>query len=179
MKDYNFSLQSFSAVKPPLSMKVNAKIFRISNTLALQYTLFGHLGELVIPNSEDMPARKNELWKETCFEFFLAVRDSHPYWEFNLTPAGHWNVYRFTGYRQGMEEEKVFTSMPFSVRRQPQSFRLDVKLTLDKIVKEKQPLDVALSAVIELKDGELTYWALKHGGRQADFHRRDGFIVKL
>jgi hypothetical protein len=69
--------------------------------------------------------------------------------------------------------------MDFSVRRQPQSLRLDLELDLNKIVKEKQPLEVALSAVIELKDGELTYWALTHGGPQADFHRREGFIVKL
>jgi len=179
MKEYNFSLQPFSPAQTLLSLKVNGKIFRRSNTLALQYTLIGHLGELVIPTPADMSARKSELWKETCFEFFVAVRDSQPYWEFNLSPAGHWNVYRFAGYRQCMEEEKVFTSMDFSVRRQPQSLRLDLKVNLDKIVKEKQPLEVALSAVIELKEGELTYWALTHGGPQADFHRREGFIVKL
>jgi len=179
MNDYSFSLQPFSSAQPLLSLKVKGKIFRRSNTLALQYTLLGHLGELVIPKPADIPARKNELWKETCFEFFVAVRDSHPYWEFNLSPAGHWNVYRFAGYRQGMEEERVFTSMDFRVRRQPQSLRLDLKLNLDKMVKEKQPLEVALSAVIKLKDGELTYWALTHGGPQADFHRREGFIVKL
>ncbi len=179
MNDYNFSLQPFSPAKPLLSLKVEGKIFRRSNTLALQYTLLGHLGELVIPTPADIPARKNELWKESCFEFFVAARDSDPYWEFNLSPGGHWNVYRFAGYRQGMEEEKVFASMPFSVRRQPQSLRLDLKLNLDKIVKEKQPLEVALSAVIELKTGELTYWALTHGAPQADFHRREDFIVKL
>jgi len=179
MNDYNFSLKPFSPAQPLLSLKVKGKISRRSNTLALQYTLIGHLGELVIPTPADIPARKNELWKKTCFEFFVAVRDSHPYWEFNLSPAGHWNVYRFAGYRQGMEEEKAFTSMDFSVRRQPQSLRLDLELDLNKIVKEKQPLEVALSAVIELKDGELTYWALTHGGPQADFHRREGFIVKL
>ena len=160
-------------------MNIKGKIFRRSNTLALQYTLVGHLGNLVIPTPADIPARKNELWKETCFEFFVAVRDAQPYWEFNLSPAGHWNVYRFAGYRQRMEEEKAFTSLDFSVRRQPQSLRLDLKVNLDKIVKEKQPLEVALSAVIELKDGEFTYWALTHGGPQADFHRREGFMVKL
>ena len=63
----------------------------------------------------DMPARRDRLWEETCFEFFLAVKNSPRYWEFNLSPAGHWNVYRFADYRQGMQEEPAFASLPFSV----------------------------------------------------------------
>jgi hypothetical protein len=179
MNGLSFSLQPFSPASPLLSLKITGKIARRSNTLALRYCLLGHLGELVVPAPADMPARKNELWQETCFEFFLAVMDSPPYWEFNLSPAGHWNVYRFASYRQGMEEEKIFTSMDFSVQRQSESLLLDVEVNLDKIVQKKQPLEVGLSAVIKLRDGELTYWALTHGGKQADFHRRESFLVKL
>jgi hypothetical protein len=56
---------------------------------------------------------------------------------------------------------------------------LDLELDLAKIVQPDQPLEVALSAVIKFRDGEMTYWALTHRGQQADFHRRDGFIVEL
>jgi hypothetical protein len=179
MNGPTFSLQQFSPASPSLSLKVTGQIARRSNTLALRYSLLGHLGELLIPAPADIPARKNELWQETCFEFFLAVMDSRPYWEFNFSPAGHWNVYRFAAYRQGMEEEKVFTSMEFSVQRQSESLLLDVEVNLDKIVQENQPLEVGLSALVKIRDGELTYWALTHGRRQADFHRRDSFVVKL
>jgi len=179
MNGRSFSLQPFSPASPLLSLKITGSIARRSNKLALRYSLLGHLAELVIPAPADISARKYGLWKETCFEFFVAVRDSHPYWEFNLSPAGHWNVYRFAAYRQGMEEEKVFTSIPFGVQRQSESLLLDVEVNLDKIVQEKQPLEVALSAVIELRDGEVTYWALTHGGPQADFHQRESFLVKL
>jgi hypothetical protein len=179
MNGPSFSLQPFYPISPLISLKISGKIARRSNTLALRYSLLGPLDQLVIPAPAKIPNRKNQLWKETCFELFLAVRDSPPYWEFNLSPAGHWNVYSFAAYRQGMKEEEVFTSMNCTVQRQSESLLLDVEVNLDKIVLEKQPLDAGLSAVITLRTGELTYWALTHGGRQADFHRRDSFLVKL
>jgi len=179
MNGPSFSLQPFYPISPLISLKISGKIARRSNTLALRYSLLGPLDQIVIPTPAKIADRKNQLWKETCFELFLAVRDSPSYWEFNLSPAGHWNVYHFAAYRQGMKEEEVFTSMDFTVQRQSESLLLDVEVNLDKIVLEKQPLDAGPSAVITLRTGELTYWALTHGGRQADFHRRDSFLVKL
>ena len=179
MNGPSFSLQPFYPISPLISLKISGKIARRSNTLALRYSLLGPLAELLIPAMAKIPARKNKLWKETCFELFLAVRRSPTYWEFNLSPAGHWNVYRFAAYRHGMKEEKVFTSMDFTVQRQSESLLLDVEVNLDEIIQEKQSLEIGLSAVIALRGGELTYWALTHGGKQADFHRRDSFVVKL
>jgi hypothetical protein len=48
-----------------------------------------------------------------------------------------------------------------------------------RIVSANQPLQVGIAAVIRLAGGGLTYWALTHPGPQADFHRRDGFLVEL
>jgi hypothetical protein len=73
----------------------------------------------------------------------------------------------------------AFTSLPFSVHNQSNSLSLALKLDLDKIVQADQVLEAAISIVIKLKDGEVTYWALTHCGSQADFHRRDSFIVEL
>ncbi len=179
MKDQSFSLQPFDPASPSLDIKITGSIVRRSNTLAIRYALLGHLAALVIPRPTDMPARKNGLWEETCFEFFLAVKNSHRYWEFNLSPAGHWNVYRFAAYRQDIREELAFTSLPFSVRNRSDSILLALRLHLDKIVRSDQALEVAISAIIKLRDNELTYWALTHCGPQADFHRRDSFIVEL
>src|SRR4030042_7193941 len=49
---------------------------------------------------------------------------SERYWEFNLSPAGHWNVYRFASYRKEMREEPAFASLPFRVRTEPEALRL-------------------------------------------------------
>ena len=119
--------------------------------LAIRYALQGRLAELVIPGPAEMPARRHGLWEATCFEFFLGVKDSPRYWEFNLSPAGHWNVYRFAGYRQGMAEETAFTSLAFSVRRRPDSLLVALELEMGRIVAADQPLAVALAAVIKFR----------------------------
>ncbi|MGK7878066.1 MAG: DOMON-like domain-containing protein [Xenococcaceae cyanobacterium] len=179
MNNQSFSLEPFSPAGPLPYLTIAGNIARRDHTLAIRYALGGHLGSLLIPTPTDMPVRKNGLWEETCFEFFLALKNSHRYWEFNLSPAGHWNVYRFAAYRQGMQEEMAFTSLPFSVQKQSDSLLLALELDLDKIVQADQALEIAISAVIKLRDGEVTYWALTHPGSQADFHHRDSFIVEF
>ena len=119
------------------------------------------------------------MWQATCFEFFLGVEEAPRYWEFNLSPAGHWNVYRFAAYRQGMQEEMAFTSLPVSLRLEPDSVRLALELDLGRIIPVDQPLEVGIAAVIQLAGIGPTYWALTHGGPQPDFHRRESFIVAL
>ena len=179
MTGRSFSLQPFSPIGPPLNFKITGHIARRPRQLAISFALQGQLAELMIPAPADMPARRHGLWEETCFEFFLGVKDSPQYWEFNLSPAGHWNVYRFVGYRQGMTEETAFTSLPLSVRRRPDLLRVALELEAERIMAADQPLMVGIAAVIKFRDQGLTYWALLHPGPQADFHRRDSFLVEL
>lgn len=185
MNDQHFFLQPFptpaqkQATAVALGdLKITGNIVRHSNTLTLRYQILGPIAALVLPAPADHPVRKNELWEETCFEFFLGVKNSERYWEFNLSPAGHWNVYRFDAYRQGMQAEMAFRSLPFRIQSQSNSLSLALQLNLDQIVRA-QILEVAISTVIKHMDGKVSYWALTHPGPQADFHQRDSFIVKL
>jgi hypothetical protein len=162
---------------PRPDLKITGKIARRGQTIIIHYELRGELAAVALPLPADIPARRPGLWQETCFEFFLAVQNSPQYWEFNLSPIGHWNVYHFADYRQGMAEEVAFASLPFSVQRQPDSWLLILKVDLTKIIPADQPLEIGISAVIKLPEGEATYWALSHPGPQADFHRRDSFSV--
>lgn len=179
MNSKSFSLKPLPSAGVPPHVTITGNVGRLSNTLLLSYALLCPLAELAIPGQADMRERKNGLWEETCFEFFLGPRKSDRYWEFNLSPAGHWNVYRFTSYRQGMQEEPAFTSLPFSVRIRPASLLLSLELALDKIIPEEQALEVAVSAVIKTTNGRIIYWALAHPGPRPDFHRRDSFIIGL
>jgi hypothetical protein len=179
MNDPCFSLQPFPTTGPLPCFQITASIARHSNRFAIRYALLGSLAELVLPAPALIPARQQRLWEETCFEFFLAVKDSPRYWEYNLSPGGHWNVYRFASYRHKMQEEAEVTSLPFSVRTQADALELALDLDLDQIVRADQTLEAAISAVVKHQDGMVTYWALAHRGPQADFHRRDGFIVNL
>jgi hypothetical protein len=179
MNSRSFFLKPFPSSGPVPGIKIKGGIERRSNVLTVCYELLGPLAELGLPAPSEKPARRGALWEETCFEFFIAAKNSGQYWEFNLSPAGHWNIYRFEAYRQGMREEPDITSLPFSIERKPDSFRLSLEFDLDKIIPADQALHAAVSAVLKPINGELTYWALTHPGPQADFHRRDSFIIEL
>lgn len=179
MNDQSFFLQPFLPADPLHYLKITGRIVRQSNKLIIHYKLSGPLAELVIPVLVDIPARKKALWEESCFEFFIGTKNSDRYREFNLSPAGHWNVYSFNAYRQGMQEEQAFTALPFSIRMQPDNLVLSLELDLGKVIPVDMAIEVAISAVIKPVSGNLTYWALNHPGSQADFHLRDSFIIDL
>ncbi len=179
MNEQTFSLQPFPSTKSLPNLKIAGNIARNGNKLVIRYMLKGDLKEIALARLSNTASRKHELWKDTCFEFFLGIKDSQRYWEFNLSPAGHWNVYRFDAYRQGMQEETAFTILPFSVQNQADGLVLALDVDLDKIVSAAQEIEVGITTVIKDKDDEVTYWALTHQGAEADFHLRDSFIVKL
>lgn len=179
MKGRSFSLKPFPSDRPQPQINLTCSVGRRTDTLSFSYLLLGPLAEIVIPAPSDVPSRKYGLWEETCFEFFIGTRNSDKYWEFNLSPAGNWNVYLFTSYRQGMKEDQAFTSLPFSVRTRPDGLRLSLELDLEKIVPAGQALQIALSAVVREGSGRITCWALTHPGLKPDFHRREAFIVEL
>ena len=179
MNSHRFSLKPFPSSDTLPYLEISGNIGRLSKTLTISYTLHGLLSEVIIPAPADVPARKNALWEETCFEFFLGTKKSDRYWEFNLSPAGHWNVYCFESYRQGMQEELAFESLIVNVQRKPDALQLSLKVDLDKINLIDKTLKVAISAVTKSINGKITYWALTHPGPQADFHLKDSFIIEL
>ncbi len=179
MNNQSFSLQPFPTTGQIPDLKIAGNITRNANQLTIEYKLSGDIKKVAIAPPSQTPLRKHELWQNTCFEFFLGIKNSPKYWEFNLSPAGHWNVYRFDGYRQGMQEEAALITLPFIVQQQADSLALTLDLDLDKIIPLEQTLEVAITTVIKHKDGEVTYWALTHQGTEADFHRRDSFILEL
>jgi hypothetical protein len=147
--------------------------------LTLQYSLAGDLESVLLPPASPKPGRKDELWKATCFEFFLAVKDQPGYWEFNLSPSGDWNVYRMDAYRRiGFREESTISQLPFEFGQGSDEYCLDVSVDLGPIVGPGDELDIAATAIVQTKDGKETYWALAHAAHQPDFHARQGFILR-
>jgi len=182
MNRRHFSLNPFPSAGLPPAVEIAGSIEKHSKVLSISYSLSGPMDELSLPAPADVRLRKKGLWEETCFEFFLGVRGFEHYWEFNLSPSGHWNVYRFSSYRQGIKEEPAFRSLPFSVQLDSNSLLLCLRLELDKFMPLEQVskgLQAGISVVIKTLDCKTTYWALAHTGPQADFHRRDGFIIEL
>jgi hypothetical protein len=178
MKKSNFTLIPFSINTAP-ALKITGIISRQYNLLNLQYLLRSNLETIIIPQAVTTTTRQYDLWEHTCLEFFLGLPDSTAYWEFNLSPAGDWNVFHFPNYRQNIAEEKAFTSLPFTVLQQANYLQLNLEVDLNKIIASEQNLEIGITSVIESQDQQLSYWALRHPASTADFHNRDSWIIKL
>jgi hypothetical protein len=182
MTEQSFILQPFLLDDALSDIYLEGSIQRQANRLTIHYALSDP--ELMVSISPTaLPARKHNLWQETCFEFFLGVQDSERYWEFNLSPAGHWNVYRFDGYRQGMQDELAWDQLPFKAQQseavKSEGATLTLNLDLSPIVMAHQKIELAIAAVIKLKTDAISYWALTHCAPQADFHHRKSFTIEL
>jgi predicted GIY-YIG superfamily endonuclease len=122
------------------------------------------------------PQRCDNLWQTTCFEIFIQPTGSDQYFEFNFSPSTQWAAYKFDGYRAGMVD-LVVTPPPHIERGLEDGWVIEVDLDLSDIPNTERSL--ALSAVIEEKDGTKSYWALKHPPGKPDFHHRDCFALTL
>lgn len=174
----SFKLVPFSVDNAP-KIEITGEIGHHNNQLEIEYKLTGNLSQLIIPKDKDAPNRQYNLWEHTCFEFFLGIKDSPKYWEFNLSPAGHWNVFRFDNYRQDIAEEMTFNALPFQVTQQSNLLYLNLEFNLSQIIDAEQNLEVGITTVIEDQDRQLSYWALTHPQTVADFHDRNSFLINL
>jgi hypothetical protein len=173
----SFSLIPFTPDTAP-AVQITGNIERRHNLLNIEYTLAGQ-SLIVIPEITKKPTRQVDLWLHTCCEFFLGLQDSTQYWEFNLSPAGHWNIYRFLHYRQDLVEETAFDSLPFQVLPENDILQLKLQVNLNKIITPEQSLEIGITTVIEDRESQLSYWALTHPAREADFHQRNSYLLKL
>lgn len=148
---------------------------RQGQRLALTYRLSGPLGDLVLPERNPRPQRRDGLWESTCFEAFLGIPSQPGYWEINLAPSGDWNVYALGGYRQGLRQERRVASLPFQLHQEPGGLRLELELELGALMPLNSPLELSATAVLEQREHGCSYWAWHHSGPEADFHRRESF----
>ncbi len=179
MTPQSFTLMPFPGGPHLPGLRLDGLISRQADVLHLRFRLHGALARVALPPLAAAPARRWLLWEETCFECFLAVPGDPGYWEVNLSPAGHWNVFRLTSYRFGMHEDPDFQDLKVAVLREAQALTLELDLPVETIAPPHQMLETGLSAVVKLTDGTRTYWALTHGSPEPDFHRRESFLLTL
>lgn len=179
MSEQSFSLIPFPASNVP-HISLTGRIALQNRSLVLRYILTGEIGEVLLPSRSVTPERKDELWKMTCFEFFLGCKDLPEYWEFNLSPSGDWNVYYMSAYRRiDFKEERSIQQLPFSFLKENDAYVLDVSVDLGWVLRTDEPLQIGITAIIQTQSGAETYWALVHPAPEPDFHLRDSFILEL
>ncbi len=143
------------------------------------------IDEIVLPEPKERGIRRDELWKETCFEAFLPHASADAYLEFNGAASGDWNCYSFRGYREGMNPVPVNGASPpkiLSLTRSAKEIELRYSLPM-AVVKQgffslglgSIDLDpIGLTLVLNCRSAT-TYWALSHDGVKPDFHLRSSY----
>jgi|KBSSwiStaDraftv2_1062776.scaffolds.fasta_scaffold112343_2 hypothetical protein len=179
MSEESFSLICFPATHTP-DFSITGHISLQKNIVHLHYSLTGSIEDILLPPASVHPGRKDDLWKSTCFEFFLAIKGQPRYWEFNMSPSGDWNVYRMDAYRRiGFREETSIQLLPFEIKKEAGELSLGVQIDLNPLLQPNQFLDFGITAVVQTLDGAETFWALAHPAPVADFHLRESFILEL
>lgn len=179
MSPIPFSLIPFDNTNIDLEITGDVHWDKSNYLLQIHYRLTGNIDKLQIPPLSPSPERRDYLWEHTCLEFFLGIENSPRYWEFNLAPSGDWNIYSFDDYRQGMKIESAFTQLPFQIKSLPRQLELSLDLNIQPIMNIHPQIDMGITAVLKTQDGNISYWALIHPGKEPDFHLRSGFTIHL
>ncbi len=175
-----FGLVPFSGPEAAAEgLAVEGRIARRGERLRVDYALHDPAATLRIPPAAPTPRRRDELWQATCLELFLALPGQEAYREFNLSPSGDWAVYHLDGYRRGLRPDPAWTALPFSRHNEAGVLRLSLETTLPPEWASAPQLEAAITAVLQHQDGRCGYWALLHPGPEADFHRREGFGLRI
>jgi hypothetical protein len=148
--------------------------------LRLLYTVSGRIADLVLPTPAPT-ARVDGLWRHTCFEAFVKPQSGPAYFELNLAPSLSWACYRFDGYRQGMAAPAGLPEPRMkTVSNDETSFVLDAALALEGLeLPDDKPWRLGLAAVVEERNGNISWWALTHPQGRPDFHAAAGFVLEL
>jgi len=176
MEQQTITLHPFGG-QTAVELDITCTAGRQSRLLQVDFRLQGDLKTIAIPPLAERPARRHRLWEHTCLECFVSAEASPAYWEFNLSPAGNWNAYRFDDYRRGMREEKAVPELILDIRREPNLLCLGALIDLGGLGLDRQKLAMGLAAVVRSGGGQNTYWAAVHPGPKPDFHRREAFIL--
>ncbi|HWE46440.1 MAG TPA: DOMON-like domain-containing protein [Caulobacteraceae bacterium] len=164
---------------PPTPLTgIEVEVERVGARLELHFRARGRIEDVAVPAPVPQAAqRRDDLWKHTCFEAFLAAGEGG-YVEFNLSPSGEWAAYQFNGYREGATNAAV---APPEIRASAlgELIELQAAIELPEVIASMHPLRLGLSAVIEDVHGGRTYWALAHAPGKPDFHHAHAFASEL
>jgi len=145
------------------------------NTLTIIYHVTDPEGRILWPAPAQ--GRTDGLWQHSCFEAFIGSTTGPAYAEFNVAPLGAWAAYAFDDYRAGMRDLALPTDPV--IAGEGGCWRAAFDLTGLADLLGPAPWRLAITAVIEAKDGSKSYWSLVHPAGKPDFHHPDCFAARL
>ena len=154
---------------------LTGKLAIADGILRVEYHLSGLDGPACFPPTSANPARRLQLWRHTCFELLWGPLRHPNYWELNASPAGHWNILAFAGYRRGLMEETRIGAR-IRAQRRPHGFSLSCSIPVAALG-YPGPYRFAAAAILRMADGQRTFWAVRHPGEAPDFHHPLSFTL--
>ena len=168
-----------------MDKKFSAQIKKTAPTrLDIEFILEGDLSQSQIKEpSSGAIVWGSDLWKETCFELFLAFPGTREYWEWNVSPTGQVCSYKLSDYREhepvdALMKDSMAGVMTKSFLKSPTRLSISFEINLSSDPKLEwnflihKECEVNLSAILLDATGRSTYWAPKHATSKADFHQR-------
>ncbi len=179
----SFELLPFSPPGDAIG-RVCGQIHVTAARLMLHYRLEGATRKWRFPPGREAgmpPQRRNGLWRSTCCECFFGPADESRYWEVNVSPSGHWNLYHFSSYRTGMTAEQRIDEIPAVIsRHDDHCLEVHAGFSLRGLpLLEIRMLRIAVAVIVEEKTGAMHYFALTHPDAHADFHHPGSFTLKV
>jgi hypothetical protein len=150
---------------------------RSATQLQLVYRVSGDMTQLRVPVALTVE-RRDELWRHTCAEAFIAVPEHAAYAEFNLAPSCCWAAYEFSNYRQDMRPATVPTPV-ISVSQSARLLEIAALVSLPEQFTDTARLQMSLTMVIEDQAGRYSNWAAHDTTAKPDFHHRDSFVISI
>ncbi len=158
------------------ALTVEAVVRRIARgRVELAFDVLGDIADIVLPTRGE-GQRRDGLWKTTCAEMFVRAPGAPAYREVNVSPSSDWAAYAFDACRQGRHDDPGAELTGFDVSVSRSRLRLTAAIMLADLA---DPAEMALSAVIEMRGGGLSYWALAHPAGAPDFHHNVAFAAIL
>lgn len=151
--------------------KVEAWVSCDASIWQVDYRVQGDIGNMTLP-PVSTPCRQDGLWRSSCFEMFAATRGKS-YREFNFSPSHCYAAYLFDDYRAGQRDAAA--TVAIETHEEADNYRLVARLGANL----GDAAMLALTAVIEEKDGTKSYWALAHPASAPDFHDPAGFLLPI
>ncbi|RUM68464.1 MAG: hypothetical protein DSZ07_06640 [Sulfurovum sp.] len=169
MKKQTFILKNHNKEKKDINIQAN---FEIDNKmLILEFTVSGEIKNYIF-NKPCIQAREDNLWKESCFELFIAHSNKPSYYELNISPSTNWNFYSFSNYKREMNEEKNISEPFIDSSKMQEAYKLSFEFEFYEEFIEKE-LIFNLAVILLDTKGIRHFYSIHQREERVDFHDKE------
>ena len=174
MKKEIFILKNHNEKEKDIEIKATLEIKE--KKLKGNFEITGEIENYLFDNQQKQ-SRKNELWKRTCFELFIAKQNDFHYYELNMSPSTEWNFYSFLDYKQEMIEEKSISEPSIQISQTPKGYLFSFNFELYTNVLEDNFMFNLAVILLDTK-GVRHFYSIHRRREKVDFHDKVYWSLK-